>query len=210
MSPGGKHDSRLSLSDPLNSNDILSPIKPTRLSLSDPFGTGGHAKASNPLLVSHDPASARLTVASSIVYQGMPRFPIKPTTKSPNTSVSSDRSSEALPPALPLSTPNSSVVSNDSSAHTSFNEDGINEGREGEENRPRGRRREKDIVYNEHNFWGLPEVVTEIYKQRKVTSFYEWQKDCLNRESFLNGKNLICSLPTSGGKVHRDTISLIW
>lgn len=68
-------------------------------------------------------------------------------------------------------------------------------------NKSKRKRQEEEVVYNESNMWGLPSVVSEIYAGRNIKRFYDWQIECLNRESFLQGKNLICSLPTSGGKV---------
>lgn len=51
------------------------------------------------------------------------------------------------------------------------------------------------------SFYGLPEnVKSSIYRVKKIDSLYEWQNQCLSLPSIKNRKNLIYSLPTSGGK----------
>jgi DNA polymerase theta len=37
-------------------------------------------------------------------------------------------------------------------------------------------------------------------KHSKVENLFEWQKECLEKESLVEGKNLIFSAPTSAGK----------
>ncbi|XP_053831902.1 helicase POLQ-like isoform X2 [Vidua macroura] len=50
-------------------------------------------------------------------------------------------------------------------------------------------------------FYGLPSKVKELFRQlRGIETLYEWQHDCLMLESLQQRKNLIYSLPTSGGK----------
>ncbi|KAM6071579.1 helicase POLQ-like isoform 2-T2 [Theristicus caerulescens] len=50
-------------------------------------------------------------------------------------------------------------------------------------------------------FYGLPSKVKDLFRQfRGIETLYEWQHDCLMLESLQHRKNLIYSLPTSGGK----------
>ncbi|XP_065693606.2 helicase POLQ-like isoform X2 [Patagioenas fasciata] len=50
-------------------------------------------------------------------------------------------------------------------------------------------------------FYGLPSKVKDLLKQfRGIETLYEWQHNCLMLESLQRRKNLIYSLPTSGGK----------
>ncbi|NXY82027.1 HELQ Helicase, partial [Alcedo cyanopectus] len=50
-------------------------------------------------------------------------------------------------------------------------------------------------------FYGLPSKVKDLFRQlRGIDKLYEWQHDCLMLESLQQRKNLIYSLPTSGGK----------
>nr|XP_060635284.1 helicase POLQ-like [Anolis sagrei ordinatus] len=50
-------------------------------------------------------------------------------------------------------------------------------------------------------FYGLPTKVKELLLQfRKIEKLYDWQHTCLTLESLQQRKNLIYSLPTSGGK----------
>ncbi|XP_074010860.1 helicase POLQ-like isoform X2 [Numenius arquata] len=50
-------------------------------------------------------------------------------------------------------------------------------------------------------FYGLPSKVKDLFRQfRGIEKLYEWQHDCLMLESLQQRKNLIYSLPTSGGK----------
>ena len=52
-----------------------------------------------------------------------------------------------------------------------------------------------------HSFYGLPvEVQQCLEKERGVKKLYEWQDACLRLKSVSQGKNLIYSSPTSGGK----------
>eukprot|EP01132_Coremiostelium_polycephalum_P005373 gene5373-6704_t len=46
----------------------------------------------------------------------------------------------------------------------------------------------------------LPTLVGQIYESKGINQFYDWQKECLSTEELLSGKNLVYSLPTSGGK----------
>ncbi|XP_069092439.1 helicase POLQ-like isoform X2 [Pleurodeles waltl] len=50
-------------------------------------------------------------------------------------------------------------------------------------------------------FYGLPSKVRDlIAQQRGIEKLYDWQHNCLTLESLQQRKNLIYSLPTSGGK----------
>ncbi|NXX46024.1 HELQ Helicase, partial [Tricholaema leucomelas] len=50
-------------------------------------------------------------------------------------------------------------------------------------------------------FYGLPSRVKELFRQlRGIQTLYAWQHNCLTLESLQQRKNLIYSLPTSGGK----------
>ncbi|KAM9030336.1 helicase POLQ-like isoform 1-T1 [Ara ararauna] len=50
-------------------------------------------------------------------------------------------------------------------------------------------------------FYGLPSKVKDLFRQfRGIEMLYEWQHDCLMLESLQQRRNLIYSLPTSGGK----------
>uniref|UniRef100_A0A8C0GIE7 Helicase, POLQ like n=1 Tax=Chelonoidis abingdonii TaxID=106734 RepID=A0A8C0GIE7_CHEAB len=50
-------------------------------------------------------------------------------------------------------------------------------------------------------FYGLPSKVKDLFVQfRGIEKLYEWQHTCLTLESLQQRKNLIYSLPTSGGK----------
>ncbi|KAL9649738.1 hypothetical protein ABK040_009553 [Willaertia magna] len=55
-----------------------------------------------------------------------------------------------------------------------------------------------DIIID---FYGLPNNCKELFKEIKgVTKLYDWQERLLNLKELKEGKNLVYSLPTSGGK----------
>lgn len=50
-------------------------------------------------------------------------------------------------------------------------------------------------------FFGLPDRVRQLYREVKgITELFPWQNACLNSEAVQAKKNLLYSLPTSGGK----------
>eukprot|EP00898_Chlorokybus_atmophyticus_P003722 jgi/Chlat1/4350/Chrsp29S04503 len=48
--------------------------------------------------------------------------------------------------------------------------------------------------------WGMPEEICEVYAEEGLKQLYAWQKECLNMEGVLQGRSLVYSAPTSGGK----------
>lgn len=48
--------------------------------------------------------------------------------------------------------------------------------------------------------WFLPQSVVQKYAEKKITTLFPWQVECLETGSVLNGGNLIYSAPTSSGK----------
>ncbi|CAG5134672.1 unnamed protein product, partial [Candidula unifasciata] len=50
-------------------------------------------------------------------------------------------------------------------------------------------------------FYGLPAKVQQLFeKYRGISKFYDWQDECLKLEAVKEHRNLIYTLPTSGGK----------
>ena len=48
--------------------------------------------------------------------------------------------------------------------------------------------------------WGLPSTVVQQYAEKKITTLFPWQVECLLTGQVLSGGNLIYSAPTSSGK----------
>lgn len=48
--------------------------------------------------------------------------------------------------------------------------------------------------------WGLPQAVVQKYAEKKITTLFPWQVECLQTGKVLGGSNLIYSAPTSSGK----------
>ncbi|KZS21887.1 DNA polymerase theta [Daphnia magna] len=48
--------------------------------------------------------------------------------------------------------------------------------------------------------WGLPSAVVQKYAEKKITTLFPWQVECLQTGKVLSGSNLIYSAPTSSGK----------
>ncbi|EGC39324.1 hypothetical protein DICPUDRAFT_27081 [Dictyostelium purpureum] len=64
---------------------------------------------------------------------------------------------------------------------------------------------DKNLVSNDiteccEKIFKLPKTVGDIYKRKGLRNLYDWQKECLSSDDLLLGKNLVYSLPTSGGK----------
>ncbi|MES1920427.1 hypothetical protein MHBO_002095, partial [Bonamia ostreae] len=55
---------------------------------------------------------------------------------------------------------------------------------------------------NEHllKTYGIPAEMDRVYRQKGVNRLHQWQIACLKKKGVLEGKNLIYSAPTSGGK----------
>lgn len=58
-------------------------------------------------------------------------------------------------------------------------------------------------------WYSLPQECKDIFASKGVTSLYDWQKEVLGIEEVKNGKNLVYSLPTSGGKTLVSEIILL-
>lgn len=57
------------------------------------------------------------------------------------------------------------------------------------------------LTSESNQFYGLPLKVKELlYKFKGIETLYEWQTDCLSLTAIKERRNLIYSLPTSGGK----------
>ncbi|KAL3315023.1 hypothetical protein Ciccas_006345 [Cichlidogyrus casuarinus] len=51
------------------------------------------------------------------------------------------------------------------------------------------------------SFYGLPARVQHfLQEKRNISQLYDWQDECLNSPEVIAGRNLLYSLPTSGGK----------
>jgi replicative superfamily II helicase len=50
--------------------------------------------------------------------------------------------------------------------------------------------------------WGLPLIIVDILKKRGLVKIHDWQRECLETTGVIDGKSLVYSLPTSGGKTY--------
>ena len=67
-----------------------------------------------------------------------------------------------------------------------------------------------DRIEHVVDFYGLPPVCATLFKQYKgVTRLYDWQEKLLSLPELRAGKNLVYSLPTSGGKTLISEIIMI-
>jgi replicative superfamily II helicase len=57
--------------------------------------------------------------------------------------------------------------------------------------------------------WALPHLVVDILKNRGVARVHDWQSECLQTTGVVDGKSLVYSLPTSGGKTYVAEILLL-
>lgn len=58
--------------------------------------------------------------------------------------------------------------------------------------------------------WGLPEPILAAYAKKGITEMFQWQVECLsNRQTLLEGDNLVYSAPTSSGKTLVSEILMI-
>lgn len=58
-----------------------------------------------------------------------------------------------------------------------------------------------DIDLHYLSSWGLPENILQKYREKKVTTMFDWQVECLsNRKVIEQNSNLVYSAPTSAGK----------
>lgn len=60
--------------------------------------------------------------------------------------------------------------------------------------------RSSSILKLQLQYWDLPSAVVQKYAEKKITTLFPWQVDCLQTGKVLVGSNLIYSAPTSSGK----------
>eukprot|EP00002_Diphylleia_rotans_P022174 TRINITY_DN4341_c0_g1_i19.p1 TRINITY_DN4341_c0_g1~~TRINITY_DN4341_c0_g1_i19.p1 ORF type:complete len:1747 (-),score=308.26 TRINITY_DN4341_c0_g1_i19:1105-6345(-) len=69
----------------------------------------------------------------------------------------------------------------------------------------------KKIQIDTDPFCGLPKDVVRAFQNRGIKAPYPWQQDCLRIDGVLQGRNLIYSAPTSGGKtLVSEILLLLW
>ena len=49
-------------------------------------------------------------------------------------------------------------------------------------------------------YWGVPKPVVSAYQRQGIRELYDWQCECLSNRAVMEGRNLVYTSPTGGGK----------